>query len=85
MLYHAKGSQVLSKYLPVVEREVEKMPRAYIANVIYTVCGDTFRKWVEKKINERNQKLMEEQNLAIEMDPEVFQAFRASTYVSGKS
>ena len=85
MLYHAKGSPVLSKYFPVEEKEVEKMPRPYIANVIYTICGETFRKWVEKKINERNHKLMEEQNMAIEMDPEVLKAFRASTYVSGKS
>ena len=28
---------------------------------------------------------MEEQNLAIDMDPEVYAAFKASTNVSGKS
>ena len=34
--------------LPIVKRELDKLPRAYIANVIHTLTGATFVKWVEK-------------------------------------
>ena len=78
-------SSTVSKCLPTEQREVYKLPRAYLANVIYTLVGDKFRKWVEQKIEERNEKIMQEQNMAIDMDPEVYQAFKASNYVSGKS
>ena len=72
------------KALPVEPREVEKLPRSYVANVIYTIVGDKFKAWVEKAILERTQKNIEDQDMAIEMDPEVLQAFKASTHVSGK-
>ncbi len=84
MLHHAKKSTTVCKCLPIESREVEKLPRAYLANVIYTIVGDKFRKWVEQKIQDRNDKLMEDQNMAIDMDPEVYKAFKNSNYVSGK-
>jgi len=28
--------------LPEPKKEVEKLPREYIANVVYTICGDHF-------------------------------------------
>ena len=31
--------------LPVV-KEIRKMPRQYIANLIFTLVGDSFKKWV---------------------------------------
>ena len=34
--------------LPVVKREVDKLPRAYIANCIYTLTGDAFKTWINK-------------------------------------
>ena len=43
--YASQHPQVL-KYLPELEREIEKLPRAYVANVIYTVVGDPFKTWV---------------------------------------
>ncbi len=33
----------------------------------------------------RNQKLMDERELGIEIDPEVFRCFQASTHISSKS
>ena len=50
MLYHARKSTTVCKCLPIEAREVEKLPRAYLANVIYTIVGEKFRKWVEQKI-----------------------------------
>ena len=36
----------VSKYFPI-EKEMEKLPRQYIANVIYTVVGNPFAIWVK--------------------------------------
>ena len=35
-------------------------------------------------MEERNQKIMEKQQLAIEMDPDIYAAFMASTQISSK-
>ena len=39
--------------LPIM-REIRKMPRAYICNIIYTLVGEAFKKWVSKNCVERN-------------------------------
>ena len=75
MLHHAKKWPAVAKALPVEPREVEKLPRSYLANVIYTIVGTPFRDWVDKAIQARNDKIVEEQNLAINMDPDIFAAF----------
>ena len=61
---------------------MEKLPRAYIANVIFTIVGARFKQWVDEVIATRNKKIVEEQNLAIDMDPEIYAAFQASQHVS---
>jgi hypothetical protein len=82
MLYHARSASSVMRALPVREGEIKKLPRAYIANVMYTIIGEPFRDWVEKKVKDRNEKHMLSQNMTIEMDPEVYKAFKASTHVS---
>ena len=37
--------------------------------------GSPFRDWVDKAIKARNDKIVEEQNLAINMDPDIYAAF----------
>ena len=82
MLFHAKNWPAVAQALPAEPREVEKLPRAYLANVIYTVVGDLFKQWVDSAIAKRNEKIMSDQNLAIDMDPEIYAAFQASQHVS---
>lgn len=82
MLYHARNWPDVARALPSEQREVEKLPRQYIANVIYTVVGPVFKQWVEGEINKRNAKIIEDQNLAIDMDPEIYEAFMASKHIS---
>ena len=53
-------------------------------NVIYTVVGEPFEKWVKNKIQERNERVTSNANMLIELDPEVAKIFKASTAVSGK-
>ena len=75
MLYHARNWPAVAKALPGEPREVEKIPRAHLANIIYTIVGSPFRDWVDKAIKARNDKIVEEQNLAINMDPDIYAAF----------
>ena len=36
----------VNKALPVVNKEIDKLPRGYLCNVIYTIAGNPFREWV---------------------------------------
>ena len=83
MLEFADNYPTCKFYLPV-DKEVYKLSRQYIANIIYTVVGTPFANWVRDKVDARNTKIKQEQNLLIEMDPDIAAAFRASTSVSGK-
>ena len=56
-----------------------------MVNVLYTIVGQPFADWVQHHIDERNEKLAREQNLNIELDPEIAAAFRASSQISSKS
>ena len=50
MLHNAKKHPGFSNYLPLEAREIDKLPRAYLANLIYTAIGERFRDWVNEKI-----------------------------------
>jgi hypothetical protein len=69
MLTWAKRHPNVSLALPVEKAEVENLHRGYIANVIYTLVGEDFKDWVDKKLKERTKKLMEEREMNINMDP----------------
>ena len=65
-----------------IEKERKKLTRPYVANVIYTIVGDEFSKWVDKMIDQRNKKVKEENNMMIDMDEDIAKVFRESTSVS---
>ena len=69
--------------LSVIKREREKLPRSYLANIIYTLVGDPFKQWVETKVNERHEKRKKQED-AIMLDPEIAAIFNASAATSGK-
>ena len=64
--------------------EFRKLTRQWVINVTYTLVGRPFADWVQAKMAARNQQLVARRDLGIEMDPEVFRAFQASTHVSSK-
>ena len=64
------------------EKEIPKLPKQYLANVVYTVCGDRFHNWVSKKIEERNVRVQNDKDLMINVDPIIAAAFNNSTAVS---
>ena len=65
-------------------KEIAKLSRAYLANVIHTIMGQKFQDWVNHQVNQRNQKIAVEGNNMISMDPQIAQIFHQSTAISGK-
>ena len=51
-------------------------------NVILTIVGDDFKALVAEKIRERNEKVAVKNDLMVEMDPEIAEAFNRSTMIS---
>ena len=52
---YAKDKPAVMMVFPILERERLKMPRGYIANVIYTIVGEDFRTQVDARVNQRHQ------------------------------
>jgi hypothetical protein len=52
--------------------------------VCATVLGEDFTDWVQLKVKARHEKVMEQKDLAIVMDPKMAAIFNASTAVSSK-
>ena len=71
-------------YLPE-GRDLPKLPRAYLCNLINSIIGNEFRSWVQKRINDRNEILADEGDNNIVLDKDIADIFNQSTYVSSKS
>jgi len=84
MLHFAKQYQDVRKYLPAEKREIEKLPRKYVSSLLFSLIGVPFDAWVQRRIEERNERIAEEQDLNAEMDPEVYAAYVKSSSISGK-
>ena len=48
------------------------------------MIGDTFKQWIKGRIEERNQKLADQKNLMISVDPEIARIFNDSNFISCK-
>ena len=81
MLEFASKYPKAMEALPLVERERVKLPREYVATIIYTMVGEPFKQWMDKIVNERHEKRREHLD-QIAMDPIIAQAFQQSTAVS---
>ena len=68
MLDFAKDYAQVAKALPACTREIYKLPRQYIANVINTLVGEPFETWVGGLVDARHERVKEEEGL-IKMDP----------------
>ena len=72
------------KAFPSETKEIDKLPRQYIANVIYTLVGSPFEAWVNLRIEARHERIADDRDLNIELDPEIAVLFQASNAISGK-
>lgn len=71
-------------YLPE-ERDLHRLPRQFIVNIIFTIVQDPFKLWVKERIKARNDTVAENRSLLISLDPEIAAAFRNSVNISSKS
>jgi hypothetical protein len=55
---------------------MEKLPKQWIVNVIYSSIGKDFADWVKARVIERNTNIVKVRQLGIDMDPGVFAAFQ---------
>ena len=85
ILEWAKDYPEVGRALPSEPREIDKLLRQYIINVVYTLVGDPFRQWVETVMQARDAKIIEQRSLGIELDPDILRVFRNSTSVSSKN
>ena len=79
----AQNDRDVERALPP-SKEIQKLSRGYLANVIYTIMGQNFQNWVNAQVNLRNQRVAQEGNNMITMDPQIAQIFQQSTAISGK-
>ena len=66
-------------------KEIRKMPRQYICNVIYTLVGVPFSKWVTERCTERNENFSQKHGMEIKVINRIAEAADASTAINRKS
>ena len=83
MLDFAEGFNEVMQALPYTLRERVKLPRGYLANIIYTIVGDDFKVWVNRLVDIRHEQRRQQEDM-IHLDPEIAQIFNQSNAVAGK-
>ena len=69
-------------HLPDRKVEIDKLPRQYIINRIFTKVGEKFSTWVNEKVNQRHEKVKDEGKQYIELDPEIAKVYQQSKAIS---
>ena len=82
MLDFASQYPEVMRVFPESRKETMKMPRQYIANCIHSIIGKPFSDWVNEKVNERHKKVLDDREMGIEMDQELYAIFMANKAVS---
>ena len=83
ILAEGRRNPAVNNYLPD-EKDLHRLPRQWLANVIYTLVGEEFQNWVTECIRNRNDHIAEKQNLIVELDPVIAAAFNNSLNISSK-
>ena len=78
----ARSKPEVWEALPEAEHEISKLPKQNLANIVYTRAGSPFKRWVDGRMTERNERMMNTKNMNIELDPEINTIFMNSTAVS---
>ena len=70
----------VNKYGNVIDylpdgKEIQKVPKQWIANICHSVLKNIFSDWVKEQVAKRNEDMLNQKGLIIEMDPEMAAAF----------
>ena len=74
MLKYAEENPKVSSYLPEGP-DLARIPRAWLADMLYTLLEEPFQNWVKNRVASRNSKVAEKGNKMIDLDPEIAKAF----------
>ena len=74
ILERGREHRELDKYLPE-DRDMERLPRQFIATIVRGLLTDKFDSWVETVIEERNEHVKSKRKLEIELCPEIFSIY----------
>ena len=74
MLHESLKYPQVADYLPE-EKDLAKVPRQWLANVIFSVAGEPFSAWVDEVISSRNSKISANEKKHVMMDEDVYAAF----------
>ena len=83
ILAEGRKNPQVSSYLPD-DKDIHRLPRQWLANVIYSIVGDSFGAWVSQHVKMRNDHIAEKQDLILELDPVIAAAFGNSLNISSK-
>lgn len=81
ILEEVKNDVECLSYLPC-PKEIVKLPKQYLVNLIYGVIGEDFARWVFSRIEDRNAKVTVQKDLMINLDDDLAAAFFNSSAVS---
>ena len=82
-LLRANNYPVIKQYLPD-ENDVHRLPRNFVINLMYSIIGPEVRQFVMHVVEERNQAVLNNQRMALELDQDIREAFERSTSVACK-
>ena len=71
------------QYMPD-DRDIHRLPKGWCCSLIFTVVGGEFQAWVDEQIKMRNDKLAEETNKMISVEPSIAALFGESQNISSK-
>ena len=81
MFAWAKAFPEVMRAFPTIQREIDDLPRPYVANVINTIKPLEFATWVNRKVDERHEARTVQQD-NIQMDAEINACYLASNATS---
>ena len=79
---HIDEAPNLQLYFPSLQKERARIPKQWIVNVLATLVGDDFQKWVKVRIDRRNERVAIKDDKFIEVDPDIAAAFQNASSIS---
>jgi hypothetical protein len=76
-----KNYEIVADYLPD-HRDVYRIPRQFLVDVLKTVVGDPFDNWIKQQISQRNNLQRIVRNLDIAVSSAALDAFHRSDHIS---
>jgi hypothetical protein len=84
LIAYVKSKPQILEYFPI-ENEMTRLPRWYIIDLIYSVDGDSFKKWADSRRKERDSKMKSKLKVNIKMSEYAKERFAASTHCTSRS